>query len=81
MCEYCKQWEDKTIHGKHIRDYEWRETKCKNEFLTHELDFMEAWIMKCEGDKYAGLMVDNGHSARYININYCPMCGRKLEEE
>ncbi len=78
MCKYCEKIKDGTINGKTIRNYEWKETACKNNFLAHELDFMEAWIMKGEGDEKAGLMVDNGHSTRYFDINYCFMCGRKL---
>ena len=77
MCEYCKE-DDKFIHGKSIRTTEWKNTAgyCfKNDF---KIDYLEMWIMKCKGDKKAGIMIDNGNGARYFDINYCPMCGRKL---
>ena len=79
ICEYCREWQNGIrINGKIIRDYEWKDTKCKYENLAHELDFIEMWIMKGECDKKAAILVDNGHSARYFKINYCFMCGRKL---
>lgn len=38
-----------------------------------------SWIMKGDKDKKAGIMItEGGCNGVYFDINYCPMCGRKL---
>lgn len=40
-----------------------------------------SWIMKGKADKKAGIIIaTNGGNGVYFDINYCPMCGRKLKE-
>lgn len=83
MCEYCE--ENTEILGKVIRSYEFKETagykerKQNNPYNMYK--YLEMFILKGKTDKKAGLMIDTGFGARYIDINYCPFCGRKLNEE
>lgn len=77
MCEYCKE-DDGYIHGKITYSYDWENTHGYSSRKGTEIDYLEMWIMKCKKDKKAGIMIDNGNGARYLDINYCPMCGRKL---
>lgn len=72
MCEYCNQ--DKNgIKGK--------------EFILQPTAgfqndrYYSSWIMKNKSDKKAGIMIiTNGTNGVYFDINYCPMCGRKLNK-
>ena len=41
-------------------------------------DEFNIFIHKGENDEVAGLMIGNYEGYRYIYINYCPVCGRKL---
>ena len=77
MCEYCYQSKDNEISGKPIFQYEWKET-AGYEPPKDRNDFLEMFILKLKNDKKAGLMIDSGYGYRYIDINYCPMCGRRL---
>ena len=73
MCEYCN-------------------TRNKNEILGKEFDLQNtagfkndrvysSWIMKNKADRNAGIMIaTNNGNAVYFDINYCPMCGRRLGE-
>ena len=79
MCEYCYKKDDGEIMGKTIRQFEWKET-AGYEPPEKRNDFLEMFILKCKNDKKAGLMIDSGYGYRYIDINYCPMCGRRLGE-
>lgn len=39
----------------------------------------KSWIMKGKYDKKAGIMItEYGYNGAFFEINYCPMCGRKL---
>lgn len=78
MCEYCKE-DDGYIHGKLTRTYEWENTHGYLARKGIEKDYLEMWIMKGKNDKKAGIMIDNGNGARYLDINYCFMCGRNLQ--
>lgn len=79
MCEYCHKKDDGEIMGKTIRQFEWKET-AGYEPPKDRNDFLEMFILKLKNDKKAGLMIDSGYGYRYIDINYCPMCGRRLGE-
>lgn len=79
MCEYCNKREDNWINGKPIFQYEFKKTAGYEEPQRRN-DFLEMFILKCKNDKKAGLMIDTGYGYRYIDINFCPMCGRKLGE-
>lgn len=41
-------------------------------------DNLRCFILKGLEDEKAGLMIGTYEGYHYININYCPMCGRKL---
>ena len=45
---------------------------------SRERDYLNIFILKGENDKYAGLMIENINGARYVDIRYCPFCGRKI---
>lgn len=79
MCKYCYQRKDNEISGKPIFQYEWKET-AGYEAPKNKNDFLEMFILKCKNDEKAGLMIDTGYGYRYIDIKYCPMCGRRLDE-
>ena len=79
MCEYCHKKDDGEIMGKTIRQFEWKETAGYKPPEKRN-DFLEMFIIKGKDDKKAGLMIDNGYGYRYIDINYCMFCGRRLGE-
>lgn len=74
MCEYC----DKRINNKPI--------KCIDE----DIDKSKLTLIKINGIGYTifaeidNIADDNSNipdiADQYFEINYCPMCGRKLEE-
>lgn len=77
QCSYCRE-KNGFISGTSIKYDDWKKTagySFENDYI---IDFLEAFILKGENDKYAGLMVNSGNGFRYIDINYCPFCGRKL---
>ena len=77
MCEYCKTYEDhKVIEGEPITEF--KETIKFKE--CNDNSKLEIVILKARNDKKAGLMVNTGTGYRYIDINYCPFCGRKISE-
>ncbi len=76
MCEYCREKEGH-ISGKAVNTFEWRETAG---YKPQSCTYLEMFILKGKTDRKAGLMINNGDGARYIDINYCPICGRKLNK-
>lgn len=80
-CDYCKEREGH-IAGKVIRTHEWKLTSGYRTRLstttTSNYDYLNMFILKGKEDKYAGLMIDIGNGARYVDIKYCPFCGKKL---
>ena len=70
MCEFCS-YKNNTfiIYGKEIKI-----NKCAK-----ETDLTEAQVMRNRDDDVPGIVIYKGCSATgYFDINYCPMCGRKL---
>lgn len=80
MCEYFRELEKLEIAGKITATFEWKQT-AGYEAPKNKNDFLEMFILKGKRDKRAGLMIDSGCGFRYIDINYCPMCGRKLGDD
>ena len=75
-CQYCSE-EDNYVAGKSVRTYEFKPTagyKKPDKFD----DYLNLFILKGKNDKKAGLIIENINGARYIDINYCPFCGRKI---
>lgn len=70
-CEYCCKWNKLEINGK---DFDLKPTAgFKNDRR------YSSWIMKGKEDKKAGIIiVTDGTNGVYFDINYCPICGRKL---
>lgn len=77
-CELCEE-KDNHITGKSIRTTEFKETYgySSNKLVGYN-DYLNLFILKGKKDEKAGLMIENIIGARYIDINYCPFCGRKL---
>ena len=67
-CEYCeKQRDNKPIHYE-----EWGSDNLRNNYLS-----VEVWDWGLEVE----VRIAYGTTGESIEINYCPMCGRKLKEE
>lgn len=79
ICPYCYE-KDGYIHGKTIHTYELKPTVGYREPINYA-DYLSVFILKGEDDKYAGLMIENLNGARYVDIRYCPFCGRKLYKD
>lgn len=75
ICPCCQE-ENGEIRGKTFRTDDFKKTAGYSE-PTYK-DYLEMFILKSKKDKYAGLMIDNLNGARYIDIRFCPFCGRKL---
>ena len=73
MCKFCENWHDKnTICGADIKI---------NKFA-NETNLTEAQIFKNVRDNKPGIVIFEHTAAMgYFNIEFCPMCGRKLVEE
>lgn len=88
-CEYCKKGNQLEIAGRIIRNNEListagykpeRNAKCYKElYIPEAFERIELFMLKGKNDKKAGLFIENISGARYIDINYCPMCGRELK--
>lgn len=71
MCRYCEEVEKNIIKG---RDFDLIPTAC---FKYDRI--YSSWIMKNKNDEKAGIMISTFNSnAVYFDINYCPICGRRL---
>lgn len=74
MCEYCERQNSKSdIVGK---EFKVNKTNVLREKTN--TDNLVCFILKGEEDKQAGIMIGTFEGYHYININFCPMCGRKL---
>ena len=76
ICPYCYE-KDGYIHSKAINTYNSKPTAGYRE-PTNYKDYLNIFLLKGKEDKYAGLMIENLNGTRYIDIRYCPFCGRKL---
>ena len=74
MCKYCEERNPLEINGK---QFELNPTAgFKNDRI------YSSWIMKGKEDKKAGIMIStNGSNGVYFDIDYCPMCGRRLGDD
>lgn len=93
-CLYCLEnpksaKKDDYISGKYLaRTWDWQNTAGYNPDKSRHCFYptvnpdsfeeLEAFILKGKNDKKAGLFINTINGARFIDINYCPMCGRKL---
>ena len=81
ICQYCKE-EDNSITGRVIRTTEFKETYGYSlRRVGLEREYLNVFILKGKEDKHAGLMIENLTGSRYVDIRYCPFCGRKLSVE
>lgn len=73
-CKYCMEDNEAEIYGKYF------ELKPTAGFKRDRK--YSSWIMKGKTDKTAGIIIaTNNTNGVYFDINYCPMCGRKLKKE
>lgn len=77
MCKYCGQGNKTEISGAYLKVIP---TKSTRELYRPICYKPKCFILKCKKDKKAGLMMDSLETCYYIDINYCPMCGKKLGE-
>ena len=71
MCKYCKESPIMEIGG---TEFKLKPTAGFKNDRRYSL-----WIMKGKEDKKAGIIIaTDGSNGVYFDINYCPMCGRKL---
>jgi len=75
MCPYChsayQYHPEGSIHGKQVA---FKPTASRTDFKDWE-------IWQHEGETPCVMCFDRGGSGAYIDINYCPMCGRDLRGE
>lgn len=85
-CPYCRIGDSEIkIYGKTIKTDDWKNTagyhkKYIPAIDDYAVDWLEAFILKGANDEKAGLMIDSGGGYRFVDINYCPFCGRKLNK-
>lgn len=79
MCKYCNESEENHISGSYLKVIPTKSTK-ETEAYRPIYYKPRCFILKGKKDKKAGLMMDNLETCYYIDINYCPMCGKKLGE-
>lgn len=73
MCKYCEKRENGTIKG---QDFKLKKT------AGYEKDYMIhcSWIIKGKKDRKAAIIFTTYNTnGVFFDINYCPMCGEKLE--
>lgn len=73
MCDYCIEDKEYHISGKNLIVALTETTKLNSRYCKPT-----CFILKGKNDNKAGLMIDNWNGCSYVDINYCPMCGRKL---
>lgn len=85
-CPYCRIRDSELkIYGKTIKTDDWKNTAGYHKKYIpiiddYAVDWLEAFILKCANDEKAALMIDSGNGYRFVDINYCPFCGRKLNK-
>ena len=73
MCKYCKEinHDNHNINGGYFELIPTAGFENDRKY--------DSWILKNKGDRKAGIMIlTDGSNGVYFDINYCPMCGRKL---
>lgn len=71
MCEYC----EKIINNKKILDID-NEEETFMEIINHKKSWGNMLYVEIEGQDNDGYKPSS-----FFQINYCPMCGRKLVKE
>ena len=70
MCKYC----EKKINNKKIKDID-NEEETHMEIIQQKLSFGPMLYVEIAGEDEDGYK-----PSQFFQINYCPMCGRKLEK-
>lgn len=73
MCEYCRQFNECVITGKELLV-----NKTNTVLSKLHSDTLNCYIMKGTQDKSSAIMIGTCEGFHYIDIKYCPMCGREL---
>lgn len=71
MCRYC----EKKINNKKIKDID-NEEETHMEIIQQKLSFGPMLYVEIAGEDEDGYK-----PSQFFQINYCPMCGRKLEKD
>lgn len=89
-CVYCRPSPRMEIYGQSLRTDDFKHTSGytpnyeENSVLGIKFDrnYLDVFILKGKKDKKAGLLINTGqgYGYRYVDINYCPFCGRFLNE-
>lgn len=70
-CKYCMNGNKETINGE---EFDLLSTAGFNNDRKYS-----SWILKGKNDRKAGIIIlTNYTNGVYFNINYCPMCGRRI---
>ena len=73
MCDFCNKYNNSR------GGYSGCSIKCKST-ASGITDIDNVFILRSSGDEKAGFMMqDKKQRISFIDINYCPICGRKLE--
>lgn len=73
MCEFCES--SRTPKG-HVFGKDIKINKCAN-----ETDLTDCQVVFGTPDTPALIIFAHGEAKGYVDIAYCPICGRKLSEE
>ena len=72
-CEYCK--------GRSLKEIDGKSFNLKPTAGFENDRKYNSWIMKSKKERKAGIMIlTNGSNGVYFDINYCPICGRKVSD-
>jgi hypothetical protein len=82
MCEFCEETNFKIVDGYEKGKKHTERTKSIFCSRDYELNEVNGIILVIDEDKENRLYFDNSsweYARGYIKINYCPICGRKLD--
>lgn len=89
-CKYCIEFSKQEVCGISIRTDDFKHTagylpayqEIETLGIRIDRNYLDMFILKGKSDEKAGLMVKThgGDGYRYVEISYCPFCGRYLNE-
>ena len=75
MCKYCELGDKTHITGAY---FDMKLTKSTESNMRYYKP--KCFILKGKKDEKASLMLESYKGCSYIDINYCPLCGKRLGE-
>lgn len=80
MCYYCREGYDILDKEKEKLVFMGRELPVMvSDFSLKEYEKLKCMIYRKEKDNRVALVMSGYKGCQYIDINYCPMCGRRIE--